>query len=140
MRVLLDTCVVSEIARASGSPRVKKRVAQYPRTNTYLSVATIGEMVRGVTLLEPSKKREALNLQLLHLEEDYGERIIPIDVEIARIWGEISVARQKAGRHLPILDGMIAATAVRHGLHVVTRNVSDFEETGVLIVNPWDDA
>ena len=140
MRVLLDTCVVSEIMRATGSQRVKERLAEYPRANTYLSVATVGEMVRGVELLEPGKKREALSVKLLHLEADYGECILPIDVEVARIWGEISVIRQRLGRRLPIIDGLIAATAVRHGLHIVTRNVADFEDMGALVINPWEDA
>jgi predicted nucleic acid-binding protein len=140
MRVLLDTCVVSEVVRSAGAQRVKDRVAAFNRATTYLSVVTVGELARGVALLSPGKKREGLGAGLQRLEDDYGDRILPIDIETARIWGEIDALRQQQGRRLPALDGLIAATAIRHGLHVVTRNVSDFEATGALIINPWEDA
>lgn len=102
-------------------------------------IITIGELARGVALLPAGKKRSRYEVGLLILEQDYESRILPIDTEATRIWGEIDAQRKKAGRPLSVPDGLIAATALRHGLHVVTRNVRDFDATGVLIVNPWDD-
>lgn len=140
MRVLLDTCVISELVRPQGAQRVKDRVAAYRADAVYLSVVTLGELVKGVALLPASKKRNRYANALLQIEQGYGRRILPIDAEAARIWGELDADRQKAGRPLSVPDGLIAATAKRHGLHVVTRNVRDFEGTGVLLVNPWEDA
>jgi predicted nucleic acid-binding protein len=140
VKALLDTCVISEIVRPLGAQQVKARVAALPRADTYLSVITVGELARGVTLLPAGKKRDGYASALIRLEQDYGSRILPIDTDIARMWGEIDAMRGLAGRRLSVTDGLIAATAKRHGLHVVTRNVRDFEDTGVLILNPWDDA
>lgn len=139
MRVLLDTCVVSEVVRPAGAQRVKDRVAELDKTATFLSVVTAGELARGVALLTPGKKREGYRAGLMRLEREYGDRILPIDLETARIWGEIDARCQQHGRRLPALDGLIAATAIRHGLHVVTRNVRDFEATGALLIDPWED-
>ena len=140
MRVLLDTCVLSEIIRPQGSQKVKQLVSLYQREAVYLNVVTIGELARGIALLDPGKKREHFASALLRIESDYAERILSIDLDTGRIWGEIDAARKIAGRPLPIADGLIAATALRHGLHVVTRNVKDFSGTGVLITNPWENS
>lgn len=140
MKVLLDTCVISEIVRPQGDQRVKQRVSAFSGAETFLSVVTVGELARGINLLPTGKNRDKYASALLQLEQDYEKRILPIDTDTGRIWGEIDAMRQKAGRALSVTDGLIAATARRFGLHVVTRNVRDFEETGVLIVNPWEDA
>jgi len=71
------------------------------------------------------------------LERDYSDRLLPIDLETSRIWGELVAIAQKAGRPVPAVDALIAATAIRHGLHIMTRNTADFEPTGVLLLNPW---
>lgn len=140
MKVLLDTCVISEIVRPKGSQRVKDRVTAIRSSDVFLSVITIGEMARGIALLPSGKKKSGYASGLLTLEQDYAERILPIDVEAARIWGEIDVLRKKSGHALSVPDGLIAATAIRNGLHVATRNVRDFESIGALIFNPWEDA
>ncbi|NOY91146.1 MAG: type II toxin-antitoxin system VapC family toxin [Deltaproteobacteria bacterium] len=138
--MLLDTCVISEIVRPRGSQRVKDRVAAFQPEDVYLSVVTIGEMTRGVALLAAGNKRRRFDAALLRLEQDYADRILPVDTDTAKIWGELDVARQRAGLSRSVADGLIAATAKRHGLHVVTRNVRDFEGSGVLVTNPWEDA
>ncbi len=140
MRVLLDTCVISEIVRPRGARRVKDRIATIHPASVYLSVITVGELARGIALLSPGKKRGDYASSLRRLEQDYETRILPIDTDTGRIWGEIDARRRKTGRPLSVSDGLIAATAMRHGLHVVTRNIRDFEDTGVLIENPWLDA
>ena len=93
-----------------------------------------------VALLPHGKKKDGYASALLELEQDYETRILPIDTDAARIWGELGAVIRKAGRTLPATDGLIAATAIRHGLHVVTRNVKDFAETGAMLLNPWEDA
>jgi len=140
MRVLLDTCVISEIARSEGAQHVKDRVVAFRPENVFLSVITIGEMARGIALLPAGKKQDRYAATLLLLEQDYENRILPVDTDTARIWGELDAQRQRAGLSRSVTDGMIAATAKRHGLYVMTRNVRDFEGSDVLIVNPWEDA
>ena len=140
MRALLDTCVISEIARTGGTERVRQRVAALRAEDTFLSVITLGEIVHGIARLPRSKKRTALEGFLDRMERDFASRIVGIDIETARIWGELTARASSRGQIVPPTDGLIAASALRHGLHVMTRNVSDFAPTGALILNPWDDA
>lgn len=139
MRVLLDTCVVSEISRPEGLERVRARVNLFPPAGVFLSVVTIGEFARGVALLPPGRRRSGFAALLEQMERDYLDRILSIDVDTARLWGELDAARQRLGRPVTVSDGLIAATALRHGLHVVTRNVRDFVDTGVQIIDPWEE-
>jgi len=69
--------------------------------------------------------------------KDYGERALPLDVETARIWGELTARAQKKGVIIPPADGLLAATALQHGLHVMTRNTKHFESSGALVIDPW---
>lgn len=140
MRVLLDTCVLSEIRKEHGSPRVRERVQAIRSEYLYLSVVTLGELSKGISLLGEGARRMELQRWLLTLEQDYAERILPIDAETARIWGEATAAAQQAGKTVPACDGLIAATAIQNGLYVMTRNVADFEPTGARLINPWEDA
>lgn len=138
MRALLDTCVVSELVRAGGDERVRKRISALHSRDLFLSVITIGELAKGIALLDPGRRRDAYSEFLLGLEQEYGNRILPLDVDTALIWAELSAAGQRRGKPIPVSDGLIAATGIRHGLHVMTRNVSDFSETGAMISNPWE--
>ena len=138
MRVLLDTCVVSEIRRPQGNPGVKQAVTSLSPDSAFLSVITIGEIAAGIAQLDKSRRREALTAWLDGLERHYADRILAIDGETARLSGELTGTARRAGRTLGSPDGSVAATARRHGLHVMTRNVSDFALTGVLIANPWE--
>ncbi len=74
---------------------------------------------------------------LQELERFYGDRLLPVDAETSHIWGELSAAAQQAGCAVPASDGLIAATARRHGLHVMTRNTGHFQPTVVMVINPW---
>jgi len=137
MRVLLDTCVVSELWRNGGSEKVRERVSVLKAEDSYLSVLTIGEITKGIHLLHESKKKRDLRNKLTLLETEYQQNILNLDIEVIKIWGEILAVSQKKGKPIPVSDGLIAATAARHGLHIMTRNVSDFEGTGALLINPW---
>jgi len=137
VRVLLDTCVLSELRKQSGDAAVRRAVDACDNESLFVSVLSIGEIAKGIALLRPSEKKRNLQTWVQTLERDYADRLLPVDRETSRIWGELAAAAQKAGRTVPASDGLIAATARRHGLHVMTRNTADFEPTGVLLLNPW---
>ena len=137
MRVLLDTCVISELRRKEPDSGVRTQVEAIRNEDLFLSVLTLGELAKGISLLEAGPRRDSLLHWLLTLEQSYAERILPVDTETARIWGELTAAAQAHGRIVAAVDGLIAATAIRHGLHVMTRNIPDFEPTGAMLVNPW---
>ena len=136
MKGLLDTCVVAEIGKDDGNPAVKSAVAEIATANLYLSVLTVGEIAKGIALLAAGKKK-TLGSWLAGLEIQFGDRILGVDAETARIWGEMTARAQKKGVVIPATDGLLAATALRHGLHVITRNTRHFESTGALIIDPW---
>jgi hypothetical protein len=137
VRVLLDTCVLSELRRPKGHPAVRQALDGLQDENLFVSVISIGEISKGIALLRESQKRRALETWLQTLERYYADRLLPIDLETSRIWGELTAAAQKAGRAVHATDGLIAATALRHGLRLMTRNTADFEPTGVRLLNPW---
>ncbi|MBV9295725.1 MAG: type II toxin-antitoxin system VapC family toxin [Acidobacteriaceae bacterium] len=137
MRVLLDTCVLSELRRPHANAEVRRAVEAINSDSLFVSVLSVGEIVKGIALLRDSQRKRALQRWLQELERFYGDRLLPVDAETSHIWGELSAAAQQVGRAVPASDGLIAATARRHGLHVMTRNTDDFEATGVMLINPW---
>lgn len=137
MRVLLDTCVLSELYKPSPIESVKNALNSISDNNLYLSVITIGELKKGIALLLGGNRKNDLENWFNDIEKNYSQKILSIDVETATIWGEITAKAKKQGFTLAIADGLIAATAIRHGLYLMTRNVKDFDFTGVLLINPW---
>jgi predicted nucleic acid-binding protein len=140
VRVLLDTCVLSEIRRPKGNAAVKKAVDDLDSEDLFVSVVSIGEIAKGISLLPEGPKKRELAAWLQALERHHGDRLLSLDLETAHIWGELTAAAEKTrpGYTVPVADGLIAATAHRHGLHVMTCNVDDFKPTGVLLLNPWE--
>ncbi len=102
-------------------------------------MVTVGELRKGAILLPPSAKRTQIEhaIEVL-IPAWFGKRVLPVTQAIAERWGALEAQRQVIGRPLGVADGMIAATALEHGLTVVTRNVKDFEGLGVTIINPWE--
>lgn len=139
MRFLLDTCVVSELRQPQADPNVLRAVDAVPAENLFLSVVTTGELAKGIALLRDGKRRQSLREWFLTLEQFYSDRILPLDLEASHIWGELTATAQKLGKVIPASDGLIAATALRHGLHLMTRNTAHFATTGVLLLNPWQE-
>jgi predicted nucleic acid-binding protein len=137
VKVLLDTCVLSELQKQVGSPVVQSFFASSAAKNLFLSVITIGEIAKGVALLPDGDKKRSLRAWLIGLSSEYEDRILPLDQDTAEIWGELSARGQQRGTSIPVADGLIAATALRHGLHVATRNTSHFEAAGAMVINPW---
>lgn len=137
MRVLVDTCVLAEARHPRGNPSVRAALGSIPENALFLSVVTVGEIVKGITLLPHGRKRQDLELWLAGLSGRFSDRILAVDFETARIWGEIAAREQLQGFQLPASDGLIAATALQHGLHIMTRNTKHFAASGALIVDPW---
>ncbi len=139
MRYLLDTCVISELIARQPNPRVVAWVDAVDEARLYLSVITIGEIRRGIAKLPSSPRKERLNCWL---EEDlllrFAGRIVPIDVGVMLTWGDLVARLERTGRVLPAMDSLVAAIALHGEFTLVTRNVRDFEGTGVQIVNPWE--
>lgn len=130
---LVDTNVVSEARR--GTREAVSWLRSVNPSTVFLSVLTLGEIMKGVAMKERADRRAASRLaEWLHeLRRDHADRILPITDAIAIEWGRIAALRPRGD-----IDGLIAATAIVHDLVLVTRNVADFDEIYVPIVNPWD--
>ncbi|MFZ4573931.1 MAG: type II toxin-antitoxin system VapC family toxin [Phycisphaerales bacterium] len=139
MRTLIDTDVLSEARKPKGSARVKQRLALAEPDDLFISVISIGEITHGIARLPAGPRRRELEAWLGLTERHFTDRILPIDRDIAQLWGEITAKASAAGRTLHAADGLIAATALNHGLRIMTRNVKDYEPTGVLLSNPWEE-
>lgn len=139
MSFLVDTCAISEFASASPHRKVESWFGAQPPESLFLSVLTLGEIEKGLALLDPGRKQKALAAWLGELRAVYAPRILPVDETIAAIWGRVTADLRRRGRMLRAVDGLIAATALGRGFSVVTRNVADFEGTGAALINPWAD-
>jgi predicted nucleic acid-binding protein len=138
--ILLDTCVISELERPVPNLAVTKAVAAIPPAHVHLSAITIGELLKGVMLLDIGARRRQLTAWVEGLERHYATHILPVDREVARTWAHLTAAAQRRGIVIPATDGLIAATALEHGMSVMTRNSRHFAATGVEVVDPWQDA
>lgn len=136
MSYLLDTNVLSELRRKTPNAGVVEWFSKRPSTTMFLSVLTIGELRKGIeAVIEPGRKMTLLDWLEADLPIFFSGRILSIDAHVANRWGKIVAA---AGRPLPAVDSLIGATAAHHGLSLVTRNVKDFVDMGLDIINPWD--
>jgi predicted nucleic acid-binding protein len=101
VKVLLDTCVVSELRLPKPDAGVARAIQALDSEDLFVSAISTGEIVKGVALLQDGQKKRLLQTWLLALEKHYGDRLLPIDVETCRMWGELTAAAQKAGRNIP---------------------------------------
>lgn len=138
MKVILDTCVISEIISRKPSPQVVAFLDSLEPELTYLSVITIGEIAKGIEKLPDSSRkiqlREWLQTDLL---VRFDEKILPLDTMVLLQWGALTARLEAMGKVMSVMDALIAATSLANQMALVTRNVNDFEATGVEIVNPW---
>ena len=138
MKFLLDTCVISEIIRPKPSAKVIKWIKNEDENNFFISVLTFGELHKGIEKLSKSERKEKLHNWVENdLKDRFRNRIITIDLHVAMQWGKIQGISEKAGRPMPAIDSLIAATGIVHHLTVVTRNTSDMNGSGVGLFNPW---
>ena len=137
MNYLLDTCVLSEFLKKQSDPRILSWVAAQEEETLYVSVLAIGEIQKGIAKLQASKRRSELERWLDSVVLRYGTRILPFEIATANLWGKMKADLEAKGRVLPVIDSLMAATALEHGLTIVTRNEDDFEPTGAKVLNLW---
>ena len=137
MSFLIDTCALSELLKAKPSPRVSEWFDAAIPEALFVSVLTLGEIRKGIEKLGGGRRRARIAAWLeTELPSWFEDRVLPVDTGVADEWGRL-MARLK--RPVPAIDSLIAATALRHRFAIVTRNESDFDPTGVDLLNPWKD-
>ncbi len=139
MRYLLDTCVISEFTK----PRPEKKVVDWLNEadpeRVFLSAVTLGEIQHGISKKPPSNRRAQLEEWLnVQLTEQFAGRILVLDVPVLVAWGQLVARLGQQGKPIGVMDSLIAATALHHGMTLVTRNVDDFVYAGVGLLNPWE--
>ncbi len=140
MNLLLDTNVLSEVQRPAPDPKVVHWLDAVDEDRTFISVASIAELKRGIALMEDGRRRNALSAWLANdLPARFAARILPIDHAVAERWGDLMAQSRRSGVALSVMDGFFAATALAGNLTLVTRNVRDFASFGVRLFNPWDE-
>ncbi len=137
MKLLLDTCAISALRKADINLKVKELLDTVDEKDVFMSVISFGELVKGISILQEGRSKQRLLSWLGGIERMFENRILQVDQETARIWGEITAKARKTGKTVPSSDGLIAASALRHGLHLLTRNSTDFTSTGVMLIDPW---
>lgn len=135
MSYLIDTNIISELRRKDANPGVISWFAERPATTLYLSVLTLGEIRKGIEALPSGKRKLVLRDWLeVDLPAFFTGRILRVDEAVVDRWGRL-LARIK--RTAPAIDSLIAATALQHGLTLVTRNTADFKFPELDVINPW---
>jgi len=131
---LLDTMMLSELRKKERNPGVTAWLSGKPDQALFVSVVSIGEIAKGIAQQDKRNREFAKTLRqwLEKLLLLYKERILPIDIPIAKRWGELSVQANNSGA-----DILLAATALEHNLTIVTRNEKHFPLTDLKIINPW---
>ena len=134
MRYLVDTNTISELVKAKPDKQVIKWFNAVSDRDLCISVLTLGEIRKGLIKIDNESKREKIRFWLEHeLSTWFGDRILPIDQEVAHKWGML----QAQNRTLPAIDSLIAATALHYDLIIVTRNTKDFNELALEVINPF---
>ena len=135
---LLDTNCISELVKVTPEPRVLQWIEAADESMLNLSVLTLGEIRKGVASLPQGRKRTRLETWLeVELQPRFAGRILPVDAQVADRWGLLAARAKSKGIALPIIDGLLAATALHHNLTIVSRNTGDFAVAQVAAVNPW---
>jgi toxin FitB len=138
MSWLLDTCAISEYAKKSPALQVIAWLDEQDETSLFLSVITLGEIEKGILKLretDPHRSRK-LTAWLGQVEQRFAGRILPLDAATLHVWAQIAARAELAGRSMPVMDGLLIATAQCHGLTVITRNERDFAPYPQ-VFNPW---
>jgi toxin FitB len=138
LNYLLDTNLISEWIKPEPNRGVVTWTAEADEDRLFISVVTLAELRHGIDRLTAGRRRDRLDSWLQHdLPDRFGERVLPVTIDVADKWGRIVTKCEALGRPIGVMDAFIAATADVHKLAVVTRNESDFESAVASIVNPW---
>ena len=137
MRYLLDTCILSEPFKRQPNPHVIAWLRSVEQVCLYTPSVVLGEMRKGVEMMPASVRRGMLEKWLADYLRFYADNIMAFDAEVAMTWGKLVGRLRLEGVSLPVIDSQIAATAIHHGMTLVTRNVRDMQATGVEVLNPF---
>jgi toxin FitB len=136
--IVLDTNVLSEVIRPVPEPSVLDWLVNQPRASLFTTTVTRGEILYGIRLFANGKRRRGLwDAAKKIFDEDFARQVLSFDSDAADMYAEIAASRRLAGKPISQFDAMIAAMARSRGASLATRNVKDFEDCGVDIVNPW---
>lgn len=134
---VLDTNVISEVSRPKPSQFVLEWIARNEAAS-FLSVVTIAEIRSGIEQLAPGKRQQFLRSGFLsQIQLRFAGRILPVNTEIAEMWGQMAAYGFRVGRTMGVLDGFLAATCRVHNFALITRNTKDFDYMGISLLNPW---
>ena len=138
MSWLLDTCILSEYAKKTPATKVIGWLDEQDEASLFISVISLGEIEKGILKLRASDARRSQKLTawLGKVEQRFAGRILPLDAATLHVWAQIAAHTELAGYPLPVMDGLLMATAQSHGLTVVTRNAQDFAFYPQ-VFNPW---
>ena len=135
---LLDTNVLSELTKPAPAPQVEAFLRE-SKDRVFVSVFSIGEIRKGIASLPAGNRRSILEGWLDNeIMPWLGDRVLPVTLAIAERWGDLSAQLKAKGRPRPVVDAVLAATAFKHDLVLVTRNVGDYQDLGISILNPWE--
>lgn len=135
MAYLLDTNVLCESSKSNPDPAVTQWLSEND-SELHVSALSLGEMIKGIHLMDKGKRRIEIETWYQRIERWAARRIVPLDGPVMHTWGVFYAKHQKAGRRLPLMDSLLAATSLQSNLTLVTRNTADFPEE-VSVVNPW---
>ena len=139
--ILLDTNVISEIMRIAPNDSVLQWLNTSKSTHLYLSQITIAEITYGLRIMPDGRRRGAMKNRFEQfVDRGFSQRVLGFDMQAASCYGDIMGFRKELGRPVSVLDGQIAAIARARNFTVATRNVADFEDCGVELINPWESA
>jgi len=140
MNYLLDTCVISELAKTRPNQAVVDWVVRQDASTCFISSITLGEIQKGISKLAASAKKNDLQTWLdQDVRARFSGQTIGINTNEALQWGRVLAMAESQGQPMPMVDSLIAATAIFHGMTLVTRNTGDMEASGVALYNPWQE-
>lgn len=139
MSFLLDTCIISEPKQKQPSQRVLEWLDAQDESKLFLSVLTIGEIRKGISRLESGRKKAELERWLEKLRGRFSRRILPLSERTFLVWGKMYGEFERKGVARPAFDSLLEATVLEHDMIFVTRNVKNFQNSQVTILNPWED-
>ena len=138
MKYLLDTCVISEMIKPKPDKNIISWLEKQNEDSLYLSVLTFGEIEKGIEKASNQIKKQKLRLWVEDdLKKRFDGRIIPISFSIAAEWGKIQGKAELLGKPMPTMDGLISVSGLVSQCTVVTRNISDMEQSSAELFNPW---
>ena len=138
MSYLIDTNVISEVLRKRPDPRVVEWLQNAEENSQFLSAISMGEIQKGIIRLPASTRRKDLEQWFQNLKTRYAARLLSFTEITASHWAQLRFELEKVGRVMPVLDSLIAATALEHDLAIVTRNAADINSTGAVVINTWN--